>query len=221
VTAFLLVPGAMATGRHWVHVVAALRGLGHEGLAPDLPNGPAADLDACAAAVAAAAGDRRDVAVVGHSLGAFTAPLAADRIGARLLVLVCPMIPAAGESAAAWWETTGWEEARRAAGLPPEPDDDRDFFHDVPPERAAESRRDAERPGPGGMWEDPWPLPAWPDVPTRVLLCRDDRFFPPAFVRRLAAERLGITPDEMDGGHLPALARPEELAARLAALAQT
>jgi hypothetical protein len=28
-------------------------------------------------------------------------------------------------------------------------------------------------------------------------------------------ERLGIIPDEMDGGHLPALARPEELVAWL------
>jgi hypothetical protein len=157
---------------------------------------------------------------VSHSLGAFTAPLAADRIGAALLVLACPMIPAPGETAAGWWEATGWEDARRAEGLPSEADDDRDFFHDVPPERVAEAERDAERPGPAGMWEDPWPLPAWPDVPTRVLLCRGDRFFPPAFVRRLAADRLGITPDEMDGGHLPALARPEELAVRLAALAQ-
>jgi hypothetical protein len=41
-----------------------------------------------------------------------------------------------------------------------------------------------------------------------------------AAVRRIAADRLGVTPDEMDGGHLPALARPEELAARLVALAQ-
>jgi hypothetical protein len=219
-TAFVLVPGAQATGRHWTHVVAALRTLGHEGLAPDLPAGPTADLEACAAAVAAAAGDRRDVVVVGHSLGCFTAPLAAPRIGARLLVLVCPMIPAPGETAAGWWEATGWEDARRAAGLPSEPDDDRDFFHDVPPARVAESREDAERPGPAGMWEDPWPLAAWPDVPTRVLLCRGDRFFPAAFVRRIARERLRVTPEEMDGGHLPALARPEELAARLVALAQ-
>jgi hypothetical protein len=30
-------------------------------------------------------------------------------------------------------------------------------------------------------------------------------------------ERLGITPDEIDGGHLPALAHPQELAERLEA----
>jgi pimeloyl-ACP methyl ester carboxylesterase len=219
-TTFVLVPGAMATGRHWTHVAAALRGMGHEALAPDLPAGAGADLDACGAAVAAAAAGHRDVVMVGHSLGCFTAPLAADRIGARLLVLVCPMIPAPRESAAVWWDATGWEQARRDAGLPPDADDDRDFFHDVPAERVEEVRRDGERPGPGGMWEDPWPLPSWPEVPTRVVLCRDDRFFPPAFVRRVALERLGVTPDEMGGGHLPAMARPQELAALLAELAQ-
>ncbi|MGE0026782.1 MAG: hypothetical protein AB7O78_03000 [Thermoleophilia bacterium] len=90
----------------------------------------------------------------------------------------------------------------------------------APPARVAESREDAERPGPAGMWEDPWPPAARPEVPTRVLLCRGGRLFPAPFVRRLARERLGITPDEMDGGHLPALARPAGLASRLAALAQ-
>jgi hypothetical protein len=54
-------------------------------------------------------------------------------------------------------------------------------------------------------------------VPTNFLLCRDDRFFPAEFMRRVVQERLGITPDEMDGGHLPALSRPKELAGRLEA----
>ena len=52
-------------------------------------------------------------------------------------------------------------------------------------------------------------------MPTRFLLCRDDRLFPAEFQRRVAKERLGITPDEMDGGHLPALHSPAELAGRL------
>jgi hypothetical protein len=54
-------------------------------------------------------------------------------------------------------------------------------------------------------------------VPTRFLLCRDDRFFPADFQRRVVRDRLGIVPDEMDGGHLPALARPRELVRRLEA----
>jgi|SRR5579859_2464826 len=38
-----------------------------------------------------------------------------------------------------------------------------------------------------------------------------DRFFPAEFMRRVVKERLDITPDEMESGHLPALAHPEEL----------
>jgi pimeloyl-ACP methyl ester carboxylesterase len=66
---------------------------------------------------------------------------------------------------------------------------------------------------------EPLPLEAWPDVPTRVLLCRDDRLFPAPFLRRVAYERLGIIPDEIEGGHTPALSRPKELADRLEAYA--
>ena len=39
--------------------------------------------------------------------------------------------------------------------------------------------------------------------------------FPAEFQRRVVRERLGIEPDEMGGGHLPALARPQELVDRL------
>ena len=69
----------------------------------------------------------------------------------------------------------------------------------------------------GTPFEMPWPLGHWPEVPTRFLLCRDDRFFPAEFLRRVVVERLGIVPDEMGGGHLPALGRPKELASRLEA----
>jgi pimeloyl-ACP methyl ester carboxylesterase len=66
-------------------------------------------------------------------------------------------------------------------------------------------------------FEKPWPLERWPDVATRFLLCRHDRFFPAEFMRRVPRERLGIIADEMDGGHLPALGRPNELVERLEA----
>ena len=89
-------------------------------------------------------------------------------------------------------------------------------MHDVPPDLAAEAlrrgRRQSDTPG-----RDPWPLPAWPDVPTRFLLCRDDRLFPAEFMRRVARDRLGVTADEIDGSHCVALSRPVELAARLEA----
>jgi pimeloyl-ACP methyl ester carboxylesterase len=61
----------------------------------------------------------------------------------------------------------------------------------------------------------PWPLAAWPDVPTRVLASRDDRLFPAAFQRRVSRERLGLDADEIGGGHLVALSRPRKLVERL------
>jgi hypothetical protein len=67
--------------------------------------------------------------------------------------------------------------------------------------------------------QEPWPLEAWPDTPTRYLLCRDVRMFAAAWARRHARERLGIDPDEIDGGHYISLSRPRELADRLAAFA--
>jgi pimeloyl-ACP methyl ester carboxylesterase len=67
----------------------------------------------------------------------------------------------------------------------------------------------------GTPFGEPWPLPAWPDVPTRVLSSLDDRLFPVEFQIRVARERLGITPETLPGGHLVALSRPQELAAQL------
>jgi pimeloyl-ACP methyl ester carboxylesterase len=69
-----------------------------------------------------------------------------------------------------------------------------------------------------GMFTEPWPLAAWPDVPTRVLCPREDRLFPRDFQARVVADRLALEIDEISGGHLPMLSRPSELAQRLTEL---
>ena len=145
--------------------------------------------------------------MVAQSLGGFTAPLVSVRLDACLIVLVAAMVPRAGESPGEWWSNTGH--------VFPDPFDPEEVFaHDLPPDVAAQLatrlRRQSDTP-----FEQPWPLDAWPDVPTRFVLCRDDRFFPAPFLRRVVRERLGIAPDEMDSGHLPALARPTDLVERL------
>lgn len=150
-------------------------------------------------------------------MGAYVAPLVAEQVPFRLLVLVNPMIPASGETAGQWWEVTGQEAARSEAGLGPF-DRARDFFHDVSPQIAAEAMTWPERYPSQRSFAEPWPATAWPSVPTVVLQGRDDRLFPAAFVRRLARERLGVEPVEMRGGHLLALSEPDELARQLAAL---
>jgi pimeloyl-ACP methyl ester carboxylesterase len=82
----------------------------------------------------------------------------------------------------------------------------------------AEARR-RERDEASRALQEPWPLEAWPDTPTRYLLCLDDRMFPAAWARRHARERLGPEADEIDGGHYITLSRPTELTDRLVAYA--
>jgi pimeloyl-ACP methyl ester carboxylesterase len=204
VTTYLLIHGAGSESWYWHLVVPQLQALGHQAIAVDLPcDDDTAGLPEYADAVLKAAGDHTGVILVAQSLGGFTAPLVSDRLRARLLVLVNAMVPRPGESAGEWWANTGH--------VFPDPfDPEVIFVHDLPPQLAAESARHV-RPQSEMIFSQPWPLAAWPDVPTRSLLCRDDRFFPAEFQRRLVRERLGIIPDEMDGGHLPALARPTEL----------
>ena len=155
----------------------------------------------------------RDLIVVAHSMGGFTAPLLCDRVPVDLMVLVAAMVPAPGESGGEWWTNTGWAEARAEEVEIWGGEDDPfvTFLHDLPPDLAAESGVHMLEQS-GTPFEKPWPLVAWPDVPTRFLVCRDDRFFPASFMRRVVRERLGIVPDELGAGHLPMLSRPVELA---------
>lgn len=206
---FALVHGGGGSGWDWHLVAAELRDRGHDAVAVDLPNEDRlAGWGEYADTVVHAVGNRRDVVVVGHSLGGFTAPLVCARTPVDLLVLVAAMIPSPGELFSDWWTNTGYEDSGH----------DDVFYHDVPPELAAEARR-RERDEASKALEEPWPLQSWPDTPTRYLLCRDDRMFPAEWARRHARERLGIEPDAIDGGHYVALARPRQLADRLVAYA--
>jgi pimeloyl-ACP methyl ester carboxylesterase len=206
---FALIHGAGGSAWDWHLVAPELRRRGHDPVAVDLPSeDESAGWWDYADAVAAAVGDRRDIVVVGHSLGGFTAPLVCARTGADLLLFVAGMVPAPGERLADWWANTG----HRDGGS------DDVFYHDVPPALAAEARR-RERGQAEAPLQGPWPLDRWPDVPARYLLCRGDRMFERGWARRHAHERLGIGADEMDGGHYVALSRPREVADRLDAYA--
>jgi pimeloyl-ACP methyl ester carboxylesterase len=211
-----LIHGGGDSASNFDLLAAELRERGHDVVAVDLPSeDESAGLSEYADTVVEAIGDRTDLVVVGHSLGGFTAPLVCDRVPVDLLVLVAGMIPAPGETGADWWANTGYTQAERGEG-DHDGSDIAVFYHDVPIDLAREALARGRGQAAQPMLE-PWPLDAWPDVPTRYLLCRDDRMFPAEWTRRLVRERLGITPDEIDGGHCPYLSRPKELADRLEA----
>jgi len=214
---FVFIHGAADVGWYWHLFEAELQARGHDTVAPDLPcDDDTACLNEYADTVVEAIGDRTDLIVVGHSLGGFTAPLVADRVSADALVLVAGMIPAPGEPPDDWWENTGYKSASDAhaqqEGYADHKGDPFVTFYNGVPRVLAEEAMRKER-GQSSIWmAAPWPLNAWPDVPTKFVVCRDDRFFPPDFLRRLEKARLGITPDEIDGGHCAALSHPRELA---------
>lgn len=213
---FVLIHGAGDVGWYWHLVERDLRARGHETVAPDLPcEDDSAGLSEYTETVVAAAGASSGLVVVGQSFGGFTAPLAATRLGARLIVLVAGMIPAPGEKPEDWPANTGlWEALRGQAQEHGDRDLRTTYYHDVPGALAEEAMRRARQQSdtPGCL---PWPLAAWPAIETRVIACTQDRAFPAAFMRRVARERLGIVPDELAAGHCAALSSPAELAGLL------
>jgi pimeloyl-ACP methyl ester carboxylesterase len=219
VSTFVLIHGAGDGGWYWHLVEAELRSRGHDVVAPDLPTDASAGLRDYADFVVASVGDRTKLVVVGQSFGGFTAPLVADRLAAEVLVLVlvAGMIPAPGEAPQDWWDRTGYAEAvrvqaERDGGRTGSADPYVSFFHDVPRELADEAlARERNHPSEAAM-RAPWPLAALPAVTTRFVLCTEDRFFPADFLRRLAAERLGVVADEIASSHCVALSHPQEVA---------
>jgi pimeloyl-ACP methyl ester carboxylesterase len=215
---YVLIHGAGDTAFYWHLLEPELRDRGHQVVAPDLPaDDESAGLAEYTDTVIDAIGDHTDLIVVAQSFGGFTAPLVAARVPVDLIVLIAGMVPRPGETSGEWSSNTGYGQASKGMDFS---DDIAVFYNDVPRELAEEAmrhtRRQADRPG-----LEPWPLEGWPEVPTRYLLCADDRCFPPEWMRGVVRDRLGIEPDEIESGHTPALSRPGELAERLEAYRTT
>jgi pimeloyl-ACP methyl ester carboxylesterase len=213
---YVLIHGAGDSAYYWHLLAPELRERGHEVVAMDLPcDDESATLSDYADTVVDAIGDRTGLVLVAQSFGGFTAPLVCERVPVDLMVLVAGMVPSPGERGEDWFANTGYQSPARDQGYDANSEMEV-FYHDVDPAVALEAMRggcrQADTPG-----LEPWPLDAWPDVPTRFLLCRDDRLFPADWMRGVVRERLGIEPDEIDGGHCVALSRPRELAERLEA----
>ncbi len=217
-TTFVLVPGAGGWAGLWHRVVAELQDRGHRGVAVGLPGadperGLPHYVELVRAAVVAA---DDDVVLVAQSMGGFTAPTVASLEPVRELVLLNAMIPAPGETAGSWWESTGqlaaFRENEVAQGRDPDAGVDltTHFLHDVPLEAMA-GAGDNDGDEAEIAFTEPWPLAAWPDVPTRVVAASDDRLFPFAFQERVAWQRLGQDVQAVPGGHLAALSRPTEV----------
>ena len=224
VATYALIPGAGGDPWEWHRLVPELEARGHDAIAVQLPaEDDTAGWSEYADAVVEAVGGRHDLVLVAESIGGFIAPIVCTRRAVDLVVLLNAMIPAPGETFNAWWSNTDSAAARSAyhasIGLAPDQADDESviYYHDLPPDLTAEAQSRTWQDQSMTPLDEPWPLPSWPDVATRVLAGRHDRMFPLEFQRRVARERLGLEIDEIDGGHMVAMSNPRQLAARLEA----
>jgi len=221
-TTYVLLHGAGGRGSDWDLVAPFLRGAGGDVIAVDLPCdqpvGLGAYADAVVEAIAASEVGDEPVVLVAQSLSGFVAPLVCARVPVARLVLVAAMIPRPGETGGEWWEVTGHAAALQAQGLE-DTSPEALFLHDVPDDvlAAIEAPRDQT----DTLFDEPWPLATWPDVPTDFLLCADDRFSPAAWSRALVVDRLAIEPVEVPGGHCAHLSQPRALAEAVLACSST
>lgn len=207
---------------YWHRLVPLLEKARYEAIAIDLPADDArAGLADYADIVVRAIGARSKIVLVAHSLGGFTAPLVCERTRVHRLVLVNAMIPCPGEKAGAWWQNTKSADSRVAAaqtrGYNPTFDVPTYFLHDVP-EAVLRTGPARQRDQAESIFEEPCRFERWPGIPIHVIASADDRFFPVEFQQRIARERLGKETLVIPGGHLVALARPDEFAEQLLAL---
>lgn len=221
-TTFVLVPGAGGDAAYWSRLVAELERRGEGAIAVDIAeHDPSLDLRGYADTVERAMGDLDDAVLVAQSLGGCTAPMIRKPVA--MIVLLNAMIPLPGEAPGDWWGNTGSGPARvaanEAAGVDPEFDVDRHFLHDLSDDAKAELMSGEPRQPSANALAQPCDFERWPDVPIKVLVGRDDRFFPAQFQRRVAKQRLGIDADEIPGGHLVAMSNPVGLADRLVSYA--
>lgn len=205
----VLIHGGGSTSWDWHLVGPMLEGMGHDVVPVDLPiEDVSAGLPDYVAAVRVAVGGRPNVIVVGHSLGGFTAPLAAEDLHADGLVYLAAMIPLPGETFSDWWANTGHDQEKISD------DPEVAFFNGVPAHLARDARS-RERDQQGAWMAEPWPAERHPGMPTRGILCRDDRFFPAPFMTRQIRDRLGTEPVHIPGGHYAALSEPAAVATAL------
>ena len=211
-TSYVLIPGAGGSPSYWSRVVPLLERAGHRAVAVDLPGpDPQAGLPEYADLVVRAGRDFEEVVLVAQSLGGFTAPMAAEALRVKDLILVNAMIPVPGETPGQWSNATGAAQAREeAARLGGYGDFDLEtyFLHDVDTNGLEED----QRPESDAAFDSPCTFTSWPTGRLRVLVGADDRLFPADFQQRVAKDRLGVEVDVLPGGHLIALAHPETVA---------
>jgi pimeloyl-ACP methyl ester carboxylesterase len=231
---FVLVHGGCHRAGCWDRLIPALRALGREAVAVDLPGhgrDPDADpvpktLDDGIAAVAAAvrAAEGR-VVLLGHSLGGMIISGVAEQLPERIarLVYLTAVVPRDGESATAFGELPGFNASIGSELLDDglrvgvKPALARHLFYADCDDAVAATAKAALVPTDLGYLTTPVSLsaPRFGRVPKTYVICARDNAIEPQAQRALAAVHPETETREIDASHSAFLSRPTELAALL------
>jgi pimeloyl-ACP methyl ester carboxylesterase len=223
-TTIALVHGALCGGWTWDLLRPELERRGHSVITMDLP---CDDRGAGTARYAEVVGEAlssagEDVTLVGHSLGGLTIPVVAAARPVRRMVFLAAFIPQPGRP---FRDQYGEEDGM----FPPLPEalrpvTDEDGMTTWPPERvipalmpdcASDVAADAARrlrPQSSTPHAEVCPLVGWPQAPSEYILCAEDGAVGADWARRSAKQRLGTEAICLEGGHMPMLSRPAQLA---------
>ena len=198
----------------------------------DLPiSDPSAGAAAYAATVAAAIPPDSEPIVVGHSMAGVVIPVVAALRPVRSLVFLAAFLPVPGKSIGDQRaveridsqhtpRTAEWTDLGDEVWLIG-PNTATEVFYADAPAAVARWATQRLRPQCYRAMQEVTPLEAWPDVPSRSIVCREDRAINSDWVRSASRDRLGTTAIELPGGHSPFLTRPRDLAVVLDGIART
>jgi len=222
-TKFVLVHGAWHDTWCWERVIPELRRRGHEATAVALPKDRRADTQAYARAIDGAISSPAETALVAHSASGPVAPAVAGRRRVKELVLVAALMHVPGYS----WQVQ--REAQKSAqhseffkqtlerilvdaqGNSSWRTEDAAelFYNDCEP---ADAARAAQRLRAQNMTivTETAPLAPPEVVPTRYVLCSQDRAIGRDWAIRTAREQFDATIEEFDASHSPFWSRPAD-----------
>jgi len=213
-------------------VIPALEALGHEARAIDLPGHgedktPADQitLDACRAAICAAAGPQ--TILVGHSWGGVPIGVAAEAMDLRGLVFLCAYVPRDGLSMSDLRKGAPRQPILSAVikgedGLTYTVDPEQGaalFYNDCAPEAVAYA---LPRLCPQAIAPQVTPSALgarYAATPKRYIRCANDQTIPPEYQLEMTADWPAEHVHHMQTGHSPFLAAPGQLAALLSRIA--
>jgi pimeloyl-ACP methyl ester carboxylesterase len=212
-----LVHGAWADGSCWSAVIRRLQALGHEVVAPQLPNTSLADNVGKLRHVLSLTSE--PMLIVGHSYGCqVMTALGPDLPDVRGLVYLAGFGLDEGESIGALLgqgpptpAIANFSVDDQGFAWLPEPAFLRHFAPDVDPEEARVMCA-VQQPLHASTLEDVMGPPAWKSLPTWFAVAQHDEVIPPD-AERLFAQRMGATTIEVDSSHVVMISHPDEVSA--------